>query len=68
MEKWVSKWLEMHSQRHTLPMSLLAPSVQVFGFQFSGVFAMVLYVFRINSVLKQPLKHVFSWQTIENYQ
>ena len=35
---------------------------------FSWVFAMVLYVFRINSVLKQPLKHVFSWQTIENHQ
>ena len=33
MEKWVSKWLEMHSQRHTLPTSLLAPSVQAFGFQ-----------------------------------
>ena len=33
MEKWVSKWLEMHSQRHTLPTSLLAQSVQVFGFQ-----------------------------------
>ena len=28
MEKWVSKWLESHSQRHTLPTSLLAPSVQ----------------------------------------
>ena len=24
---------------------------------------MVLYVFLINSVLKQPLKHIFSWQT-----
>ena len=35
---------------------------------FSGVFAMVLYVFRINSVLKQPFKHVFSWQTKENHQ
>ena len=33
MEKCVSKWLEMHSQRHTLPTSLLAPSVQAFGFQ-----------------------------------
>ena len=43
MEKWVSKWLEMHSQRqrfqreggsiHTLPTSLLALSVQAFGFQ-----------------------------------
>ena len=33
MEKWVSKWLEMHSQRHTLSTLMLAPSVQAFGFQ-----------------------------------
>ena len=33
MEKWLSKWLEMHYQRHSLPTSLLAPSVQAFGFQ-----------------------------------
>ena len=40
MEKWVSKWLKMHFNErgwnppsHTLPTSLLAPSVQAFGFQ-----------------------------------
>ena len=45
MEKWVSKWLEcilrdndfnergVQSSSHTLPTSLLAPSVQAFGFQ-----------------------------------
>ena len=40
MEKWFSKWLEMHFNErgcnppsHTLPMSLLASSVQAFGFQ-----------------------------------
>ena len=33
MEKWVSKRLEMHSQRYTLPTSLLAPSIQAFVFQ-----------------------------------
>ena len=47
MEKWVSKWLEcilrdkdfnewgFNPLSHTLPTSLLAPSVQAFGFQCS---------------------------------